>query len=400
MKYILTKKALMLDLYAAFLCAKQHKSNKPYVKTFEKNLMKNLESLADDLLARRYKPEPSSCFIVERPMKREVFAAQFRDRVVHHLYYNYTHVLFEHTFIADSYSCIPGRGTHYGIERLRHHILSESRNYQRKCYVMSLDVRGYFMHIKREFLLDIATKTIEKMRSHRVCVDTKQTWGEYLDIDFVLWLTKEIIMLDPTKKCRVVGKKEDWNGLDRNKSLFWTNEGCGLPIGNLTSQLFSNVYLNVYDQFVKRVLKFKHFGRYVDDSYIVCHDKKKLLESVQKIREFQKETLEVNLHMGKLQIREVGIGAEFLGAFIKPYRSYISNATLYRTKVSMSKLNLDDKESTYRSINSFLGTLGHYSSYNIRCNLFMNKKMLSVASFEKGLLKMNKPFNINNFNSN
>jgi len=230
------------------------------------------------------------------------------------------------------------------------------------------------------------------MRSHRVCVDTKQTWGEYLDIDFVLWLTKEIIMLDPTKKCRVVGKKEDWDGLDRNKSLFWTNEGCGLPIGNLTSQLFSNVYLNVYDQFVKRVLKFKHFGRYVDDSYIVCHDKKKLLESVPKIREFLSEALEVNLHMGKLQIREVGIGAGFLGAFIKPFRSYISNATLYRTKVSMSKLDFDDVESTYRSINSFLGTLGHYSSYNIRCSLFLNEKMLKVAPFEKGLLKMDKPF--------
>ena len=153
MKYILTKKALKLDLYAAFLCAKQHKSNKPYVKTFEKNLMKNLESLADDLLARRYNPEPSSCFVVERPMKREVFAAQFRDRVVHHLYYNYTHVLYEHTFVADCYSCVPERGTHFGIERLRKHILSESRNYQRKCYVMSLDIRCYFMHINRELLL-------------------------------------------------------------------------------------------------------------------------------------------------------------------------------------------------------------------------------------------------------
>ena len=238
------------------------------------------------------------------------------------------------------------------------------------------------------------------MSYHRVNIDTLQNWDECLDMDFVLWLTKEIITLDPTQKCRMVGKKEDWDDLDRNKSLFWTTEGCGLPIGNLTSQLFSNVYLNVYDQFVKQELKFKHYGRYVDDSYIVCHDKKKLLDSVPKIREFLKENLRLNLHMGKLQIREIGIGAEFLGAFIKPYRSYISNATLYRTKVSMSKLNFDDKESTYRSINSFLGTLGHYSSYNIRCNLFMNKKMLSVASFEKGLLKMNKPFNINNFNSN
>lgn len=396
MGFVLTKKTLMLDLYAAYLCAKQHKSSKPYVKTFERNLMKNLESLADDMLARRYVPEPSSCFIVERPMKREVFAAQFRDRVVHHLYYNYTHRLYEHTFVADCYSCIPGRGTHFGIERLRQHILKESHGYQRKCYVMSLDIRGYFMHIKRERLLEIATNVLNSMRNKRVGVETKQTWEEYLDMDFVLWLTKEIIMLDPTKNCRVVGNKEDWNGLDRNKSLFWTNEGCGLPIGNLTSQLFSNVYLNMYDQFVKRELGCEHFGRYVDDSYIVSHDKKELLSKVPKIKEFLKETLCLDLHMGKLQIREARLGAEFLGAFLKPYRSYISNATLRRTKFSMSKLDMNDKESVYRSVNSFLGTLGHYSSYNIRCNLFMNKKMLSVASFEKGLLKMNKPIFINN----
>ena len=108
MAYRLTRKALILDLHAAFQCAKRHKGNKPYVQHFERKLKQNIEQLADDLLSRTYKPEPSTVFIVERPKKREVFAAQFRDRVVHHLYYNYTHELFERTFIADSYSCIQG----------------------------------------------------------------------------------------------------------------------------------------------------------------------------------------------------------------------------------------------------------------------------------------------------
>ena len=128
MAYAMTKKALLLDLYAAFACAERHKATKAYVLHFRRNLDKNLRKLCEDLWRRRYKPGPSSCFIVERPKKREVFAAQFRDRVVHHLYYNYTHNLFERTFIQDTYSCIPSRGTHYGVKRLEMHIRQESRN--------------------------------------------------------------------------------------------------------------------------------------------------------------------------------------------------------------------------------------------------------------------------------
>ena len=144
---------------------------------FEKNLDANINSLADDLINRTYQPEPSSCFVVQRPKKREVFAAQFRDRVVHHLYFNYTHRIFERTFIADTYSCIEGRGTHYGIDRLKKHIRQESMNWQRDCYVMKLDIRGYFMHIDRQRLLEIATGTLRKM-SGRV---------EGMDMDFLLW---------------------------------------------------------------------------------------------------------------------------------------------------------------------------------------------------------------------
>lgn len=92
----------------------------------------------------------------------------FRDRIVHHLYFRYTHQLFERTFIADSYSCIKGRGTHYGISRLRHHISEASHNWQEKAYAMSLDIRGYFMHINREKLLRIATDSLLNMSSHRV----------------------------------------------------------------------------------------------------------------------------------------------------------------------------------------------------------------------------------------
>ena len=375
MAYTLTREALLLDLHAAFQSAKRKKAAKPYVRVFEKNLDANINSLADDLINRTYQPEPSSCFVVQRPKKREVFAAQFRDRVVHHLYFNYTHSLFERTFIADTYSCIEGRGTHYGIDRLKKHIRQESMNWQRDCYVMKLDIRGYFMHIDRQRLLEIATGTLRKM--------TERVDG--LDVDFLLWLTEQVVMLDPKTSCKIIGTAKEWEGLDKNKSLFYTPDGCGLPIGNLTSQLFSNVYLNELDQYCKRTLGCNHYGRYVDDAYIVSRDRDWLLSLVPQIRDFLKSSLHLELHMGKTQVIDVRRGVEFLGSYILPYRTYISNESLRRMMVQMQGMGNVSKESMYHSVNSWLGVLSHYDSFNIRCELFMKARFLRYGSFDRDM---------------
>lgn len=394
MAYTLTKKALLLDLYAAFACAKRHKASKAYVLHFRKHIDSNLRRLCDDLWNRSYKPEPSSCFIVERPKKREVFAAQFRDRVVHHLYYNYTHVLFERTFIQDSYSCIPGRGTHYGVERLEKHIRQESRNYTRKCYALKLDKRGYFMHIDRNRLLGITISALDRMGTHRIG-RSRQRWNDCLDMDFMKWLSEEIIMLDPKTHCHIVGSVSDWEDLDRNKSLFYTSDGCGLPIGNLTSQLLSNVYLNAFDQYMKRVLRCRHYGRYVDDSYVVSTDKDWLLSIIPKIRVFLKEELGLELHMGKLHIVDVNLGVEFLGAFVRKFRTYVSRASLGRSVTRIINIDTGDKSQLWRSINSFVGMMAHYTSYYVRCRVFLRNDFLSLATFDKDVTKMNKPLFIN-----
>ena len=144
--YTLTRQQLLFDLYIAFYDAARHKHKMSYVCHFEHHLKENLESLCNDLLTRKYVAQPSKCFVIDYPKKREVFAAMFRDRIVHHLYFNYTHQMFERTFIADSYSCIQGRGTHYGIGRIRKHIRSESQNWTLPCYAMNLDIRGYHAH--------------------------------------------------------------------------------------------------------------------------------------------------------------------------------------------------------------------------------------------------------------
>ena len=391
MAYKMTRKSLLLDLYAAFACAKRHKATKQYVRFFRKYLDENLRKLRDDLMNHTYKPEPSSCFIVERPKKREVFAAQFRDRVVHHLYYNYTHVLFERTFIEDSYSCIPGRGTHYGVKRLEMHIRQESRNYSRKCYALKLDKRGYFMHINRQRLLDITLAVLRRMSAHRLSEDGREQWRDVMDMDFVEWLSREIITLNPKDNCHIVGSVRNWDGLDHSKSLFYTADGCGLPIGNLTSQLLSNVYLNEFDQYMKRVLKCKHYGRYVDDSYVVSTNKEWLLSLVPKIRTFLKERLGLDLNMGKLHLVKVSMGVEFLGAYVREFRTYISRASIGRTIESISSMSIADRDQAWRSINSFLGMMSHYTSYFVRCRIFLRQKFLQIASFDMDVLKMNKP---------
>ena len=390
MEYKITRKGLILDLYAAFESAKCGKGRKTYVMFFEKHLKRNIESLADELLNHTYKPEPSSCFIVEHPKKREVFAAQFRDRVVHHLYYNYTHTMFEHTFIHDTYSCIPQRGTHYGIERLRKHIEKESRNWQKDCYIMKIDIRGYFMHINRKKLLDISLASLDKMSKRHISKDGSLTFGDTIDMELVKWLTETIIMLDPKTHCNIIGKRSDWVGLDRNKSLFFTKKGRGLPIGNLTSQLFSNVYMNVFDQYMKRVMKSRHYGRYVDDAYVVSCDKQWLTSLVPCIEKFLCEELDLELHKGKLIIAKASQGVEFLGGFVKQYRTYVSNSSLDRTLRRLNEFKVTDKEKAWRCINSFLGMMSHFDSFNIRANLFLNSEFLSVSSFNSDMTKFNK----------
>jgi retron-type reverse transcriptase len=382
---ILTRQQLLLDLYQAFYDAKRHKSKRSYVRKWESDLKRNMDELCDELYYRLYKPLPSKCFIVDYPKKREIFAAVFRDRIVHHLYFNYTNRLFERTFIQDSYSCIKGRGTHYGIGRIRDFCRKESLNWQRECYVLHLDIRGYFMHIVRRRLLEIAVGSLRKMAMHRC--DGGGTWEEVLDMDFVEWLTGVIVLLDPKKNCIICGDISDWEGLDPAKSMLHLENGLGLPIGNLTSQLFSNVYLNVFDQFMKRVLKCRYYGRYVDDAAVVSCDREWLLSLVPDVDRFLRSELGLELHKGKLEVSEVHMGVEFLGAYIKPYRTYVSNHSLRRIEKKIANLDYLKPWLVVRSVNSYLGIFQHTSSYRLRRRLFMTKPLLRICVFDS---KMNK----------
>ena len=246
---------------------------------------------------------------------------------------------------------------------------------------MKLDIRGYFMHIDRQRLLEIATVTLQKM--------AQKTDG--IDIDFMLWLTREIILLDPNENCHIVGSEDDWIGLDPAKSMRFVNSGKGMPIGNLTSQLFSNVYLNVFDQFMKRELHCRHYGRYVDDAYVVSTDKAWLLSLVPDVQRFLSERLGLSLHMGKLIVTDIKYGVEFLGAFVKPYRTYASNDCLRRMERNIRNMSTKDDDAVYRSVNSFLGVLSHHKTYRIRRRTFLREKFLKISTFNRDMTLFGKP---------
>lgn len=176
---------------------------------------------------------------------------------------------------------------------------------------------------------------------------------------------------DPTKNCIIKGTKKDWIGLPDSKTLFKTPKNCGLPIGNLTSQLFSNVYLNVFDQFMKRELKCKHYGRYVDDFYVVSKDKKFLKEIVKEITVFMKEKLKLDIQEKKTHVINVKQGIDFLGAFIKPYRTYLSNKSIRRIRRGLYDFqHHKPKKNVVNMVNSYLGSFSHWKSNRIKIELF------------------------------
>ena len=192
-------------------------------------------------------------------------------------------------------------------------------------------------------------------------------------------------MLDPKKSCKIVGRESDWIGLDKNKSLFHTPDGCGLPIGNLTSQLLSNVYLNEFDQFMKRDLKCRHYGRYVDDAYVVSCDKQWLLSLIPSIQDFLHERLHLDIHCGKTQIHDVKYGVEFLGGFVKPYRTYMSNGALIRMRRNVRYLPKHNPDKLFRSVNAFLGVLAHHDTFKLRKELLENELTLKFGYFDRGM---------------
>jgi retron-type reverse transcriptase len=375
---------LLDDIFAAYYDARRNKRNTANQLKFELRLEENLVRLYQQIEARTYRVGRSVGFIIEVPVKREVFAASFKDRVVHHLYFNYVNEIFERAFIADSYSCRKGKGTSYGIARLDHHIRSCSDNYRRDAWALKLDLSGYFMSIDRQILYDKVYALLNKYAGRRNSQGV--LFSEALDYDLLMYLTREIIFHDPLENCLIRGDMSEWEGLPPEKSLFGMPEGCGLPIGNLTSQLFSNVYLNDFDHYVKRELKFVHYGRYVDDFYLIHTSKPELVQAIGKIRNYLRDTLGIKLHPHKIYLQHIRHGVPFLGVVVKPHRTYIAHRTAGNFKRTMSmEETRTDPGRMVEVLNSYLGLMSHHKTFRLRHSVVRRNPWV----FEHGWVDVN-----------
>lgn len=355
------------DLFVAYYDCRRHKRNTCNAMNFELELESNLDWLYRDVLQGNYTIGRSCAFIVDHPVKREIFAADFRDRIIHHYIIAKLEPIFERLFIYDSYSCRKGKGTHFGVGRMDHFMRSCSENYTRDCYVLKLDIQGFFMSIRKEIL----HSKIEKMISKHYRGFDKQLLQD---------LCRQVIMHNPVPECLVKGSRNDWNGLPESKSLFRSGGRIGLPIGNLTSQMFANMYLNDFDHFVKRTLKVKYYGRYVDDCAFIAPDRAELKEIIVAVREYLTDTLGLTIHPRKIYLQHYSKGFHFTGVIIKPYRKYVGK----RIRRSMNRAFRENYRQMYvldneqfaqkrehwlASINSYLGISKHYNSYRFRMKL-------------------------------
>ena len=355
------------ELFEAYTECRRNKRNTANALAFEMDYETRLIDLWRDINAHTYNPGKSIAFIVDKPVLREIFAADFRDRVVHHLLIRKLNPLFEKCFIFDSYACRVGKGTHLGIRRIDRFIRCCSQNYTRDCYLLKLDIQGFFMSINKDILWTRLQSFI-------------QAYYHQADQPLVLELCRKIIENDPTRHCVFKGQASDWDDLPVTKSLFHSHAGCGLPIGNLTSQVFANFYLNAFDHYVKKDLGIRYYGRYVDDFVLVHTDQTFLQDIVPKLAHFLQHHLQLTLHPKKIYLQHYSKGVQFLGTVIKPHRIYMANRTKgnfyaaiqkHNRVVQTAKPDKTERDAFLSSMNSYLGILKHYKTFALRKRMLL-----------------------------
>lgn len=297
----------LLEAWKEFVRGKRNKKD---VQDFSHNLMDNIFSLHEDLKAGKYKHGGYHAFKISDPKPRDIHKATVRDRLMHHAIYRQLYLFFDSKWIADSYSCRNGKGTHRAMNRFRKFGYKVSKNNTKTCWVLKCDIRKFFASIDQDILLKIVSS--------------------HLQDEGVVNLIREIV-----------------------QSFHSTQEGKGLPLGNLTSQLLVNVYMNEFDQFMKHRLKAKYYIRYADDFVIFSRDKQWLESLLPKMYKFLEGRLVLTIHPNKVFLRTLNSGIDFLGWV------HFFDHRILRTSTKKRMLrNLNDDRNEQR-IQSYRGLLTH-----------------------------------------
>lgn len=334
-------------------------ARKNKLKTFNEHSydihwMENIIRLTDAILEHYYEPSASVSFVIYDPMIREIFAAPFVDRVVHHFLYSIQYGWWDRRFIADSYSCREGKGTLYGIKRTQGMMRRASDNFTKEAMIIKLDIQGYFMSLPREKLYErVKWGLVQQFQPHFKLSSAYELY------QICLFLWRQILFDDPVKKSWRRGTLKDWLVLPKEKSLYEQPPGRGIVIGNLTSQLVSNIYLDQLDRYVRYELGYKNYGRYVDDFLIIVpiEEYQKAKQDVKKIERFLKDELQLTLHPKKRYYQSVYKGVSFLGARIYPRCLYPSDRI--QKKFEQALYNLRSGRVKNETVISYFGYLKH-----------------------------------------
>ena len=289
---------------------KGKKKRKDVIK-FSLNLTDNIFGLHADLVNKKYKHSLYTAFKITDPKARDIHKASVRDRLLHHAIYRILYPYFDSKFIFDSYSCRIGKGTHKAINRFRDFGRKSSQNNTKTVWILKCDIKKFFANIDHEILKNILAKNIN-------------------DAD-LLWLLNQII--------------DSFNP--------------GLPLGNLTSQLLVNIYMNEFDQFIKRKLKVKYYIRYADDFVVFSQDKTYLQNLISEISNFLEKGLRLKLHPDKVFIKTLASGVDFLGWVNFP------NYRILRTTTKRRMLKKFNQNSSKETKASYLGLLSHGNTYKV-----------------------------------
>jgi retron-type reverse transcriptase len=320
----------LLEAWKEFLNGKRNKKD---VQEFSLALMDNIFSLHSDLLNHTYKHGGYQAFKINDPKPRDIHKATVRDRLLHHAIYRILYPFFDKNFIADSYSCRNNKGTYKAINKFRSYSYKVSQNNTQTCWVLKCDIRKFFANIDHEILI--------------------KTLKEYIPDENIIKLLENVIFSFSSEK----------------------NKNIGLPLGNLTSQLFVNIYMNKFDQFMKHKLKTKYYIRYADDFVIFSEDKQWLENTIEPISKFLYDKLKLKLHPDKIFIKTVSSGVDFLGMVNFTDHRILRTKTKRRIFKKISKKyellqkELISEESFCQSIQSYLGTLKHCNGRKIKNKL-------------------------------
>ena len=338
----------------AYLDCRKRKRSTVGATEFELNYVQNLVELMNEVNSRQYRIGKSICFIVRYPRYREVFAGEFRDRVIHHYIALRLEPLFERIFCGRTYNCRKGKGQLAGVVQLAEDIREESENYTKDAYVMKVDLKGFFMSIIKSKLARMIDYFIVEYYK-----------GD--DKEDLRWICNLVVMHRPELNCERRSPFWMWNFIPKEKSLFTNGEDRGIAIGNLFAQLFANFLLNTIDWKIDAVCV-RH-NRYVDDISFVSKDKKKLLSIIPMLR-IELGKLGLRLNEKKFYLQHYSKGVQFTGAVIKPDRIYVANHTINSFAFAVERLGkaaemgmIDDINKNIASVNSYLGIMSHYNEY-------------------------------------